>query len=303
MPETQWRPEPWSDSQLIEDANLSLEALNESQRAVTSRRATYASSFAEACQFFDLLMENSGDLLNLTGTSFNSDKDLVAMGRFTGGPMISNDDLERIAGRTGLVNKNIDPELADNAAAIIKELIDPDRFPWVGQSRMPYGDELHAARIATAAIWATQRAQTRGRGQARSLETKVMDVLEQSGLNRVKKTSGLPWSLGLGSFCDEGLVSGTKCDVIAHLRAHEKALLIECKVSATAINGSKRLKSIKDAATDWWRGNGEQVLVVGAISGAFHLADLQAAQRHGLFLVWEHNLEPIGEIVRAYTGR
>lgn len=302
MPETQWRPEPWSDSQLKMDADLSLEALNEAQRAVTSRRTIYASFFAEACQFFDLLMESSDNLLNLTGSSFNSDKNLVAMGRFTGGPMISNDDLERVVGKTGLNNLNIDPELADNAAAVIKELVDPGRFPWVEQSRMPYDDELRTARIATATAWATQRTQTRGRGQARSLESKVMDKLEQAGLTRVKKKPGLPWSLDPGTFCDEGTVNGTKCDVIAHLQAHQKALLIECKVSATTVNGTKRLNSIKEAATNWWRGYGEQVLPIGAISGAFKLQDLQAAQRHGVFLVWEHNLEPIAEIVTTYAG-
>ena len=131
MPTTSWGPEQWPENQLRADAAFSLQALNDTQKDVTNRRATYAHNFDEACQLFHLLMENSNNLLELAGFSFASNKDLVSMGRFTGGPLISNDDLERIVGRTGLGNKRIDPELADDAAEVIKQLIDPRRFPWV----------------------------------------------------------------------------------------------------------------------------------------------------------------------------
>jgi hypothetical protein len=235
------------------------------------------------------------------GTSFNSDSELVAMARFTGGPLISNDDLVRLVGRAGLARRNIPQEVADDAALLITGLVDPGRFPWVAEGRQPSSAELAAARVATATLWATQRTQTGERGQARMLEDLVKDRLEEAGLTYVEgRLAGLPWSLNAGQFCGEGPVSGTNCDVVAHLQRHEKALLIECKVSKTTINGTKRLKSVNEAATRWRQGFGAQVLPVGVISGAFSLTDLQSTQGDHVFLVWKHNLEPLVELVRQY---
>lgn len=260
----------------------------------------YAVHFDEGIELFDALMERSDNLLRLTGTSFNSDSQLVAMGRFTGGPLISHDDMERLVGR-GLGNRSIPQELADAAARLVVNLVDPGRFHWVAEGRQPSSAELNAARVATATLWATQRSQTGERGEARLLEALAKDCLAAAGLTHVqRRMTGLPWSLAPGQFCGEGLVNGTNCDVVAHLQRHEKVLLIECKISKTTINGTKRLKSIKEAAAVWRRGFGEQVLPIGMISGAFTLTDLQSTQRDGVFLVWAHNLEPLVELVQRF---
>lgn len=300
MPEATWPPRPWSEHELEEDANRSLEALNETQKNVAVRRSVYAEYFEEGINLFDELMRRSNNLLNLNGVSFNSDSWLIAIGRFTGGPLISNDDLERIVGY-GLGNKTIDPILAQSAAQVILDLLDRARFPWVLESRAPEESELNTARVATASVWATQRTQTGGRNLARDLEVAVKDTLENAGLHRVRRPSGvLPWSLMPGEFCGEGRVNGTNADVIVHLQAHQKALLIECKVSSTQINGTKRLKSVKEAAAVWRTGFGRQVLPIGVISGAFNPTDLKNTQDDGVYLIWEHNLLPLTELVEAY---
>jgi hypothetical protein len=146
---TTWPPQPWSDSQLEADASRSLQALNDAQGDVAGRRGDYAEFFDEGLQLFDELMQRSNNLLYLTGSSFNSDRGLVAMGRFTGGPLISHDDLERIVGN-GLANKKIEIKRAADAAKVIVRLIDPGRFPWVEQARSPREYELSTARVATA---------------------------------------------------------------------------------------------------------------------------------------------------------
>ncbi len=301
MVESDWPPPPWPVRKLEEDARTSLLALNEAQEDVSVRRSVYAAFFDQGVELFNELMSRSDNMLGLTGSSFNSNRQLVAMGRFTGGPMISHDDLERLVGR-GLANKTISDHLATSAAAAIVRLIDPRRFPWVSQQRRPDTDELSQARTATATLWAMQRTQTGERGQARLLEDEVKNELARSGLVQVKRPpKGLPWTLGPGQFCGEGPVAGTNCDVIAHLQAHQKALLIECKVSGTHVNGSKRLKSIKDAATDWRRALGEQVLPVGVIKGAFNIPDILAAQRGGVCIVWQHDLSPLRQFIQSWS--
>jgi hypothetical protein len=135
------------------------------------------------------------------------------------------------------------------------------------------------------------------------LEDLVKRRLAEAGLTYVeRRLTGLPWSLDAGEFCGEGPVSGTNCDVVAHLQLHARALLIECKISKTTINGTKRLKSVKEAAAVWRHGFGAQVLPVGVISGAFTLTDLQSTQGDGVFLVWEHNLEPLVQLVQQYRN-
>lgn len=300
MPRMMWPPEPWASEQLAADAQRSLSELNAAQHDPAQRRAVYAEYFAEGIVLFDELMERSDELLGLSGVSFDSNGWLVAMARFTGGPLISNDDLQRLVGG-GLGNKNIPQQVADKAATVIGALIDPGRFPWVPAGRHPTSAELTAARVATATLWATQRTQTGERGQARMLEALVRSGLAEAGLTQVEgRLAGLPWSLNAGQFCGEGPVSGTNCDVVAHLQQHEKVLLIECKISKTTINGTKRLKSVKEAAAVWRHGFGAQVLPVGVISGTFTLTDLQSTQRDGVFLVWEHNLAPLVELARQY---
>jgi hypothetical protein len=295
-----WPPKPWSREQLRADADKSLHELNEAQQDPARRRAAYAQHFAEGIALFDELMERSNNLLSLNGASFNSDSGLVAMGRFTGGPLISNDDMERLVGR-GLGNRIIPGELAESAARLVINLVDLQRFPWLARERQPSGEELRAAQVATATLWATQRSQTGERGEARLLEALVKDRLVAAGLTFLHgRLAGLPWSLAPGQFCGEGLINGTNCDVVAHLQRHEKVLLMECKISKTTINGTKRLKSIKEAAAVWRRGYGEQVLPVGVISGAFTLTDLESTQRDGVFIVWAHDLEPLAELVRQY---
>jgi hypothetical protein len=296
-----WPPQPWSQEQLAADAKRSLAELNEGQHDPDKRRAVYEGFFAEGVELFDKLMRRSANLREMNGASFDSDGELVAIARYTGGPLISNDDLDRLIGRPGIGNKNIPEDVADDAASLIVDLVDLGRFPWLAQARAPSREELTAARIATATLWATQRTQTALRSQAKLLEALVKECLRDAGLTFVKgKPSKLPWSLEEGQYCGEALVAGKNCDVIVHLQGHEKALLIECKVSGTTINGTKRLNSAKEAAEAWRQAFGTQVLRVSVISGAFTLTDLKSTQDDGLFVIWEHNLEPLAELVRRY---
>jgi hypothetical protein len=296
-----WPPQPWSQDQLAADAERSLEELNEGQNDPDKRRAVYEEFFAEGIELFDRLMQRSGNLRTINGTSFDSDSELIAIARYTGGPLISHDDLERLIGRSGIGNKNIPDNVADDAAAVISNLVDRARFPWLAETRVPSREELTAARIATATLWATQRTQTALRSQAKLLEALVKECLRDAGLTFVSgKPARLPWSLEEGHYCGEAPVAGRNCDVVAHLQNHEKALLIECKVSGTSINGTKRLDSVKEAADVWKQAFGAQVLRVSVISGAFTITDLKSTQSNGVFVVWEHNLEPLAELVRCY---
>jgi hypothetical protein len=103
-----------------------------------------------------------------------------------------------------------------------------------------------------------------------------------------------------GEFCAESPVVGTKADVCVRLR-NGRLLLIECKVSGSAINSYKRLiHDIGDKESAWSRSFAAQIYTTGVIAGVFKLANLVEAQNtKRIFIVWERDLTPLAEFLAA----
>lgn len=291
----EWRPRPWSDRQLDEDRATSLALLNETA-GLDRDATTYSAAFGQSAEIIDELFARSDALLHLDAEAVGGRPDLLGVARFLVGPPLSQDNLDRLVG-PGMGRVSVPTDVVEAALSLITPAIDPLRFPWVAARRSPTESELAAARLATLTLIATERARTLQRIAARRLELLAYQALEAGGLTLARgQAKPLPWALPPGTYCREARVAGTNCDVPAHVRAHEIAFLIECKGSSTQINGTKRLKSIKEAAATWRRSFGDQVLTVAVISGAFKLEDLRATQADGVYVVWEHDMAPLSEL-------
>lgn len=103
--------------------------------------------------------------------------------RYLGAPPISADDLETLA------NATLGPRALDGDAAAARRLLDvmrviadPRRFPWLARARPPRAQELHAAKLASTVLVASQRVQTLRRGDEKSaIEGAVKGLLVGMG--------------------------------------------------------------------------------------------------------------------------
>jgi hypothetical protein len=106
--------------------------------------------------------------------------------------------------------------------------------------------------------------------------------------------------LGRGEFCGESIVGGDKADVVLRLN-DTRLMLIECKVSNSAVNSFKRINhEAAGKARKWLSSFGTAHLVPTAvISGVFNINNLLRAQEDGLTLFWAHDLKKLGQFVAS----
>ena len=248
------------------------------------------------------LFDETNDLLDLTGATFEENPDLISAARFVAAPPISQDDLNTMAGGSVTGRKRIGPVLASRSADVIRAACDPVRFPWIRSLRRPTETERRMALMWTAGIWATEALRTLRRGEAgRRQETNVAGALERIGLRRVilRRISTLD-DLERNHFSREALLARSKCDIPIRL-GDGRLLALECKVSNSEINSVKRLNREVGGKADQWRDVfGQQVIPAAVLAGVFNLRNLVEAQdRQRIVLFWEHSLDPLLEFVES----
>ncbi len=214
---------------------------------------------------------------------------------------MSSDDLKTLAGLASATG----PEYLAEMLKVITTSLDPRRFPWLFDPsvRQPDGDEIAAAQTWTAGLLAAQKAVTRRRSAAaRRQEQAVESALLGPPLHlRRVKARDIPSArefLAAGEFCRQSKVGGTRGDFTIGLR--DRLLLIECKSSNIEVNSYKRLNhEVGNKAASWRRSFGEGVVPAAVLAGVFKLENLDAAQRAGIAIFWEHDLTTLMEHVDA----
>ena len=225
--------------------------------------------------------------------------ELVAPMRYLIAPLISADDLDTLVeGRTR--NKRLAPELAERIVRLVSNGLDPIRYPWLADGRIPTVAERAAAVDWTTGIWASEHVRTaRKTESSRRQEAAVADILREAGYEHSAKRRFTSLDeMPRGSFGGEAVLAGTKADV--PVRLHDGRLLaIECKVSNSAVNSVKRLlRETGGKARTWCEAYGQQVVPAAVLSGVFKLNDLLAAQEsHRIALFWETDLSPLRDFL------
>jgi hypothetical protein len=263
----------------------------------------YLQAFDEYKGHIEGLLETTADLAQLESQALKvlTDLRLRAAFRYLAAPPISEDDLKVLAEAPSLAKGQLrkKPEDVRRLFEIVRVVLDRRRFAWVLEGRQPTEAERGAAVMASAALLAASRAQTKRRTAGKSQqEALVKQALRGLGLKEVAARPILNVSMApaAGEFCAESMLgepkSGRKADIV--LRLWDQRLMpIECKVSNSSLNSVKRLNN--DAAVKavtWRRDFGvRQVVPTAVLSGVYNLHNLADAQERGLTLFWGHDLE------------
>ena len=213
---------------------------------------------------------------------------------------ISADDLQTLL-RSNVNKKSLaaSQDLADSLGKLLKDCLDPKRFPWVVVARPATPAELEMAKLATAVLTTVSAVQAMRRGDERKdLEGRVLEILIARGFVKVAKPKGgvklsrdFP---NAGEFMTTCKLGGHNADFVVGL-LDGRILAMECKASNSEVNGYKRLnKEVVVDAGDWIRNFGESTVVAAAaLRGVFKPANIATAQSQKVHIFWWHRMRAL----------
>ena len=293
------KPPSWTSEQLEADRQEAI-GIFRNERLLEPLE-DYLEAFDEYQGHIEELLETTVDLTNLESTALEvlTDPHLLDDFRYLAGPPVSADDLKVLADAPSLAKGPLkkSPQDVLRLVEIVRLVLDRRRFAWVVEGREPTEAERGAAVMASAALMATSRVQTKRRNAGKDRqEAMVKKALGDLGLKEVKPREILHVSAAptIGEFCGESLLGTRKADVVVHLW-DDRLMPIECKVSNSYLNSVKRLNNdaaVKAGAwkTDFGR---RQVVPTAVLSGVYKLHNLEEAQDRGLTVFWAHALKPL----------
>ena len=299
-------PRRWTLAELERDAKEATsvfreERLKESLNQYSDFFERFAAVFRELVDRLPVLAhaEDSAETI----LEIFSEEDARTALRYLTAPPVSEDDLKTLAEtRLSASALRSTPENARRVAALVFRLLDPHRFPWVAESRLPTSDEVERAVVASAALVAAQKVSTSRRSASKVQEDAVKDLLRSSGLLEdpsrpaIETLSDAP---APNHFRGESKLGRTKADIVARL-ADQRLLAIECKVSNSAVNSYKRVNhEAVGKARSWVADFGRrQVVPAAVLGGVFKPENLATAQDEALALFWAFRLEDLAEFLR-----
>jgi XamI restriction endonuclease len=280
------------------------------QRYKTQVRVGFPEIERECRSEVEALCAATDDLRSLGDdpTLFAQHPELLTAARFVTRPAISADTLKIVSQEDGEVET-------------ICEFLDRDRFPWLAGKRggSPRRADLDRAVMMTGRLMAEQRAQTRLRTElSRAQEQAVHNVLRRCGLQHVDRkdvrqrmielgddpkrgltTTNYQELLGRGEFTQETALAGAKCDVPVRLQ-DGRLFPIECKVSNSEVNSTKRLiRETRGKHNEWRREFGGELMTGAVLAGAFSMINLRQAQQAGVLPFFEHDLRALSAFIKA----
>jgi hypothetical protein len=224
--------------------------------------------------------------------------------RYMTAPPVSEDDLKVIA---DIRLSRLALSRPQQARSLLRTLLasrDHIRFPWIARGTNPSAAEWKLAIGSTAALMtsqavATHRRNTGKKEQEEAVKTYLRDIL---GLTEVepRKIRTVHDAPKQGEFCAESEVMGEKADIVVSLYDN-RLLLIECKVSNSALNSVKRVvHEASGKAAHWIAQLGKgQVIPAAVLSGVFNPRNLVQAQDKNLAIFWAHRLDDLGDFIDA----
>lgn len=294
-------PPVWNDDQLEADRIKAIAAF--SKERLEEPLEDYLEAFDEYQGYVEEVLEATVDLTDLDETALDvlGDPRLLEAFRYLAGPPISEDDLKVLADARSLSRSALEgtPDLVQRLIAVVRQVLDRRRFSWVVENREPTEIERNAAILASAALMAASRTQTRRRTLGKDQQEEMVKVaLRELGFTEVasRRIQTISHAPAPGEFCGESVLGNRKGDIIVRLW-DDRVMPIECKVSNSSTNSVKRLNN--DAAvkaTSWKTDFGlRQVVPSAVLSGVYKLHNLRDAQERGLALFWAHDLAPLTE--------
>ncbi len=303
------QPPVWTKEQLEGDlinarASFSKERLEEPLE-------DYLEAFDEYQGYVEEMLETTVDLSQLEGAALDvlTDPHLLEAFRYLAAPPISQDDLKVLADARSLSKGHLKstPDDVQKLIVVVRQVLDRRRFVWLVEGREPTEAERGAAVMASAALMAASRTQTKRRTIGKDQqEAMVKEALKALGFREVasRKIPTVSLAPAPGEFCGESVLGTRKGDIIVRLWDH-RVMPIECKVSNSSTNSVKRLNNDAAVKADSWKRDFglRQVVPTAVLSGVYKLHNLLDAQERGLALFWAHDLTPLTKWIASIKPR
>lgn len=231
------RPAPrWTTRQLMTDAGRAREIFREERlrEPLEKWKQIFDQKADEFRQLFDA--HGVADPASLTPVKLAEifREGLSDALRYMAAPPISEDDLKVLAEAS--LAPTVVAKDADSAQRIIDTIlqaVDPKRFPWIVEKRMPTKHEKAAAILASAVLITSQRVKTdRSNEGKETQEAAVKAFLRGIEFTEVSARSirTLDDAPKAGEFCGESLVGSRKADIPVRL-FDGRLMPIECKLN------------------------------------------------------------------------
>jgi XamI-like restriction endonuclease len=302
-------PPLWTKEQLEADRVVAIELFREER--LEEPLEDYLEAFDKYQSYVEKFLETTVDLAQLDAQALEvlTDRNLLEAFRYLAAPPISEDDLKVLAEAPSLAKGQLRnrPEDVKRLIGTVRLVLDRRRFSWVVENREPTDAERGAAIMASAALLAASRVQTKRRSTGKAQqEALVKEALKALGIKEVgaRQIPNVTLAPAAGEFCAESTLgepkAGRKADVV--LRLWDQRLMpIECKVSNSYLNSVKRLNNDAAVKARAWREDfgRRQVVPTAVLTGVYKLHNLMDAQDRGLTLFWGHHLKPLTDFLTS----
>ena len=274
-------PPVWTDDQLEADRIKAIAAF--SRERLEEPLEDYLEAFDEYQGHIEVVLETTVDLTELDTTALDvlGDPRLLEAFRYLAGPPISEDDLKVLADARSLTRRTLErtPELVQRLIGVVRQVLDRRRFAWVVEGREPTEAERNAAVLASAALMAASRTQTRRRTLGKDQQEEMVKVaLRELGFTEVASRTirTISHAPSPGQFCGESVLGNRKGDIIVRLW-DDRVMPIECKVSNSSTNSVKRLNNDAAVKASSWKTDFglRQVVPSAVLSGVYKLHNLR----------------------------
>ncbi len=301
-------PPVWTSEQLEVDRIKASAAF--SKERLEEPLEDYLEAFDEYQGYVEEVLETTIDLSNLESPALDvlGDQHLLEAFRYLAAPPISEDDLKVLADARSLAKGTLQksPELVQRLVAVVRQVLDRRRFAWVLENREPTEAERNAAVMASAALLAASKTQTRRRTLGKDQqEAMVKEALKSLGFTEVpsRKIPNISYAPNAGEFCGESVLGNRKGDIIVRLW-DQRLMPIECKVSNSSTNSVKRLNNDAAVKASSWKVDFglRQVVPSAVLGGVYKLHNLLDAQSRGLTIFWAHDLAHLTDWITNTKG-
>lgn len=302
-------PRRWTKQELHDDVALSIVAFRQKRigEPLSVWRQTYFEKRKMVRRAFEMLALRTPLRPHSRAIASIYRAGLGDVLRYMAAPPISADDLKTLADST-LSGRNLaQPHQARSVLRILLASLDTVRFPWFKKGARPSVAEWKAAIATTAALLTNQAVATYRRNSGKNEQEEAVKAhLRAMGLSEVapRVISTMSNAPKAGEFCGESEVMGEKADVVVSL-FDDRLLLIECKVSNSALNSVKRVvHEAGGKAAHWIAQLGKAHAVpAAALSGVFKARNLLQVQDKGLGLFWAHRLDDLSDFIESTKSK
>jgi len=292
-------PPAWTSEQLDADRLKAIATF--SKERLEEPLEDYLEAFDEYQGYVEEMLEATVDLIQIETSALDmlGTPHMLEAFRYLAAPPISADDLKVLADAPSLTKSHLEksPEDVQRLIAVVRQVLDRRRFAWVVENREPTEAERNAAVMASAALMAASRAQTRRRTLGKEQqEATVKQALKALGFTEVasRKIPTISHAPAPGEFCGESVLGNRKGDIVVRLW-DLRVMPIECKVSNSSTNSVKRLNNDAAVKAASWKVDFglRQVVPTAVLGGVYKLHNLLDAQSRGLTIFWGHDLKPL----------